>query len=81
MENPETLSDNENNQNENVPELPGRSTRVRKAPDRDAIMTGEWWNHEDSMNAEVERGVKELRSIQEALNSPEKNHWQQALSE
>ena len=33
------------------------------------------------MNAEVERGVKEPRSIQEALNSPEKNHWKQALNE
>ena len=32
------------------------------------------------MSAEIERGVKELSCIKAALNSPEKNHWEQALN-
>ena len=60
-------------------ELPRRSTRLRKEPDRGTAITGEWWNGEDSLNAELEELSAEPRNAQEALNSPARRQWQEAL--
>lgn len=62
-------------------ELPRRSTRPRKIPDRGPVITGDWWNCKDSLNAELEETLEAPKNIDEALSSPLKEQWQIALND
>eukprot|EP00112_Aurelia_sp_Birch-Aquarium-sp1_P025966 Seg893.3 transcript_id=Seg893.3/GoldUCD/mRNA.D3Y31 product="Copia protein" protein_id=Seg893.3/GoldUCD/D3Y31 len=65
-------SDEENNQNIEDLQQPRRSNRVRRAPERDGAITGDWWQFEDSLNADTYENPEEPTTIQQALNSSAK---------
>ena len=58
---------------------PGRSNRTRKPPERDGFITGDWWEFEESLNADTFENTEEPTTIQEALNSSAKVKWNEAL--
>ena len=72
-------SDEENNQNIEDLEQPRRSNRVRKAPERNGVITGDWWEFEESLNADAYENPEEPSTIQQALNSSAKEKWKEAL--
>ena len=60
-------------------QIPRRSNRVRKAPERDGTIVGDWWRHEESLNADTQEFLQEPTTLKEALNSSAKDKWQEAL--
>ena len=58
---------------------PRRSNRTRKPPERDGFITGDWWEFEESLNADTYENTEEPTTIQEALNSSAKVKWKEAL--
>ena len=71
--------DEENNQNIEDLQQPHRSNRMRKAPERDGVITGDWWEFEESLNADAYENSEEPTTIQQALNSSAKEKWKEAL--
>ena len=67
--------------NQNIEDLqqPRRSNRVRKAPERDGAITGDWWQFEESLNADTYENPEEPTTIQQALNSSAKGKWREGL--
>ena len=52
---------------------------MRKAPERDGVITGDWWEFEESLNADAYENPEEPAAIQNALNSSAKEKWKEAL--
>eukprot|EP00794_Sanderia_malayensis_P014936 gene14936-16476_t len=49
-------------------QMPTKSTRVKQIPDRGTILTEDWWNGEDLLNAELQEVPEEPKTTQQALN-------------
>ncbi len=56
-----------------------RSNRIRKAPERDGYLTGDWWEVEDLLHVNSDENREEPRTIQQALDAPVKKKWKTAL--
>eukprot|EP00795_Rhopilema_esculentum_P014459 gene14460-biopygen4243 len=78
----ETDENNRNAESQDAEDLqePRRSNRTRKPPERDGFITGDWWEFEESLNADtLNENTEEPTTIQEALNSSAKVKWKEAL--
>eukprot|EP00795_Rhopilema_esculentum_P008820 gene8820-biopygen1729 len=77
----ETDENNRNAESQDAEDLqePRRSNRTRKPPERDGFITGDWWEFEESLNADTYENTEEPTTIQEALNSSAKVKWKEAL--
>eukprot|EP00794_Sanderia_malayensis_P003565 gene3565-biopygen3052 len=69
----------EDNQNAENVVIPRRSNRIRKVPERNGCITGDWWEVEDSLHVSADESQEEPTTIQQALNSPAKGKWKAAL--
>ena len=59
-----------------------RSERARRPPEREGIITGNWWEFtEDALYSCADNILGEPKSIDEALNSPARNDWKKALDD
>ena len=70
--------DNDEN-NEEQRELLRRSTRNKKAPERNDFLTGNWWEVDEALYICVDDVMGEPRTVKEALESPDKSKWKEAL--
>lgn len=58
-----------------------RSARDSKPRTDDGFIFGEWWNNVNLNISDCLNNYTEPSSIEEALNSPDKDKWQEALNE
>ena len=60
-------------------QLPRRSERVRKPPERDNTITGNWWEIASAHYSCADSMMQEPTTMEEALNSSAKSEWKKAL--
>ena len=70
--------DNDEN-NEEQREIPRRSTRNNKAHERNDFLTGNLWEVDEALYSCVDDVMGEPRTVKEALESPDKSKWKEAL--
>ena len=58
-----TETDEEQDQDVEDLQIPRRSNRVRKAPERDGTIVGDWWRHEESLNADTHEFFKNQQHL------------------
>ena len=56
-----------------------RSTRNKKTPERNDFITGNWWEVDEALYTCVDDVMGEPRTVKEALESPDKSKWKEAL--
>ena len=56
-----------------------RSERIRKPPERDNTITGNWWEIASTRYSFAESIMEEPTTVEEALSSSEKSEWEKAL--
>ena len=70
-------SNDENGEEER--EIPRRSTRNRKVPERNYFITGNWWEVDEALYSCADDVLGKPKTVKEALESPDKAKWKKAL--
>ena len=71
------INNDENDEEER--EIPRRSTRNRKVPERNDFITGNWWEIDEALYSCADDVMGEPKTVKEALESPDKSKWKKAL--